>query len=123
MEKNLSLHPTRIGLLFILLLIAGNNTHADNVPLKGYWKDTRSISQEVPISADFTDGILTILNPAMSSDITVTIVKEGNNIYTNSISAADSAETHISVDTLPSGTYVLEIRNHRGGYLYGIFTK
>ncbi len=91
--------------------------------LDGSWRiKGRSITPTIPIKA-YTDGYsVTIQNQSPNCDITIRIVSEtGTVVFQEEVPAAETAYIWIPVDSLPNGTYILELTNTYGDYLQGIF--
>ncbi|MCD8029657.1 MAG: DUF3244 domain-containing protein [Bacteroides sp.] len=91
--------------------------------LDGSWRGKgRSITPTIPIKA-YTDRYsVTIQNQSPSCDITIRILSEiGTVVFQKEVPAAETAYIWIPVDSLPNGTYVLELTNKYGDYLQGVF--
>lgn len=111
-----------VGVSTDTMMYAGESSN--EIPLVGEWgEDIRSISPTVPISAYINGNILLIQSSTLRSDITVTIINNGIEIYKQAVPAAQTANIGIPINELESGVYTLELRNQWGEFLYGDFVK
>lgn len=114
--------------MILVCLWMGNSLYANaqgkDIPMAGNWDEgNRSIIQTLPVSAFLTEDILIIQSSTLRSDITITIVQGGTEVYKQTVPAAQTANIMIPIKGLESGSYTLELRNQWGGYLYGDFVK
>lgn len=117
------------GLSFLLILIGGltfqmEATAPSKVELEGDWKDDRrSVPFELPVSA-FVDGnVLTIQSCTADVDITVVVSQNGVPVYEKAVPASQTTLVVVDMDDWAEGSYVLELKNELGGYLWGIYTN
>ena len=119
---------TRVIVTFVLSMSMGFLGHADEpetkIILGGQWDEgSRSISLSIPVTAYITPSHLFIQSESLRSDITVTVLKDGETIYEQTVPAVQTANFGISVTDWEKGTYTLELRNQWGDYLYGDFVR
>lgn len=119
----------RIMLLTVLLSgLSLNKMYSINVDLQGEWVingTTRSISL-TPITASNDEYNLYIENNAPDCDMVITLVdySTGNVVTEQFVPEAQTASITISIENLPSGTYMLKLRGQGGNKeLYGTFSK
>lgn len=108
--------------LWVVLLVGfANQAKADPIDLRGKWRDNeRSISSEVPVTASFEMNLLSIQSRHQDSDIKIYISRNGASVYEKTIPASETSLVAIDMSSWEEGEYVLELRNERGGYLYGV---
>lgn len=122
MENKLVKRWSVFTLWVVLLVGFANQAKADPIDLRGEWKDNkRSISSEVPVTASFETSLLSIQSRHQSSDIKICISRNGASVYEKTIPASETSLVAIDMSSWEEGEYVLELRNERGGYLYGRF--
>ena len=120
--------------LFVLLLtalfIVGNvfagTPLEDELVLKGEFSQIggRSVKPELPISATFVGNVLYVefTTPVGNVDIAIKDATQ-NVVYTSSMDVtAFGQQVAISVENYQAGTYIIEFRNSKDGYVYGEFT-
>ena len=120
--------------LFVLLLtalfIVGNvfagTPLEDELVLKGEFSQIggRSVKPELPISATFEGNVLYVefTTPVGNVDIAIKDATQ-NVVYTSSMDVtAFGQQVAISVENYQTGTYIIEFRNSKDGYVYGEFT-
>lgn len=120
--------------LFVLLLtalfIVGNvfagTPLEDELVLKGEFSQIggRSVKPELPISATFEGNVLYVefITPVGNVDIAIKDATQ-NVVYTSSMDVtAFGQQVAISVENYQAGTYIIEFRNSKDGYVYGEFT-
>lgn len=108
--------------LWVVLLVGfANQVKADPINLEGDWKNNeRSISSEVPVTASFETSLLSIQSRHQNSDIKICISRNGASVYEKTIPVSETSLVAIDMSSWEEGEYVLELRNERGGYLYGV---
>lgn len=108
--------------LWVVLLVGfANQAKADPINLEGDWKNNeRSISSEVPVTASFETSLLSIQSRHQNSDIKICISRNGASVYEKTIPVSETSLVAIDMSSWEEGEYVLELRNERGGYLYGV---
>ena len=85
---------------------------------------TRSVKPELPISATFEGNVLYVefTTPVGNVDIAIKDATQ-NVVYTSSMDVtAFGQQVAISVENYQAGTYIIEFRNSKDGYVYGEFT-
>lgn len=120
--------------LFVLLLtalfIVGNvfagTPLEDELVLKGEFSQIsgRSVKPELPISTTFEGNVLYVefTIPVGNVDIAIKDATQ-NVVYTSSMDVtAFGQQVAISVENYQAGTYIIEFRNSKDGYVYGEFT-
>ena len=117
-------------LLLTALLIVGNvfagTPLEDELVLKGEFSQIggRSVKPELPISATFEGNVLYVefTIPVGNVDIAIKDATQ-NVVYTSSMDVtAFGQQVAISVENYQAGTYIIEFRNSKDGYVYGEFT-
>ena len=91
-----------------------------NTPIYGEWSTkARSLS---PIPASISGDQLTLKCASPDYDINITIVNaNGQSVWLCDIAAPETSFVSIPLDSLPQGSYTIEISNDYGGYLQGTF--
>ena len=118
----------RMALLTILLSgLSMQNIYAfsettKNLPLNGRWEvKARSLSP-IPFTASISGDQLTLKCASPDYDINITIVNaNGQPVWQCDIAAPETSFVSIPLDSLPQGSYTIEISNDYGGYLQGTF--
>ncbi|MCC8188508.1 MAG: DUF3244 domain-containing protein [Bacteroides sp.] len=103
--------------------VRSEESSLEEFTLDGRWSNIeRSLIPTIPIKA-YTDGYsVTIKNQSPNCDITIRILSEiGTVVFQEEVPAAETAYMLIPVDSLPHGTYILELTNTYGDFLQGIF--
>ena len=98
----------------------------DELVLKGEFSQIggRSVKPELPISATFEGNVLYVefTTPVGNVDIAIKDATQ-NVVYTSSMDVtAFGQQVAISVENYQAGTYIIEFRNSKDGYVYGEFT-
>ena len=89
--------------------------------LKGRWEILRSLSP-IPFTASVSGDQLILECTSPDYDINITIVNaNGQPVWQCDIAAPETSFVSIPLDSLPQGSYTIEISNDYGGYLQGIF--
>ena len=89
--------------------------------LKGRWEILRSLSP-IPFTTSVSGDQLILKCPSPDYDINITIVNaNGQPVWQCDIAAPETSFVSIPLDSLPQGSYTIEISNDYGGYLQGIF--
>ena len=89
--------------------------------LKGRWEILRSLSP-IPFTASISGDQLTLKCTSPDYDINITIVNaNGQPVWQRDIAAPETSFVSIPLDSLPQGSYTIEISNDYGGYLQGKF--
>lgn len=111
------------GLGILSLPIVAASEIAYSVDLNGKWKPIgKSIPSFLPITASIDSRILSIENASPDCNIIITIINDnGEIIYQQEVSAANTASICIPMDGFPTGEYTLELTNPSGNYLRGNF--
>lgn len=89
--------------------------------LKGRWEILRSLSP-IPFATSISGDQLTLKCTSPDYDINITIVNaNGQPVWQCDIAAPETSFVSIPLDSLPQGSYTIEISNDYGGYLQGTF--
>ena len=89
--------------------------------LKGRWEILRSLSP-IPFTASISGDQLILECTSPDYDINITIVNaNGQPVWQRDIAAPETSFVSIPLDSLPQGSYTIEINNDYGGYLQGKF--
>lgn len=89
--------------------------------LKGRWEILRSLSP-IPFTTSVSGDQLILKCTSPDYDINITIVNaNGQPVWQCYIAAPETSFVSIPLDSLPQGSYTIEISNDYGGYLQGIF--
>ncbi|WP_044264617.1 DUF3244 domain-containing protein [Bacteroides timonensis] len=101
--------------------IRGSYTESE-VVFEGKWMSkTRSLSP-IPFTASISSNQLTLKCTSPNYDVNITIVNaNGQPVWQRDFTAPETSFVSISLDSLPQGSYTIEISNDYGGYLQGIF--
>ena len=93
-----------------------------NTPIYGEWSTkVRSLSP-IPFTASISGDQLTLKCTSPDYDINITIVNaNGQPVWQRDIAAPETSFVSIPLDSLPQGSYTIEISNDYGGYLQGTF--
>ena len=121
---------SRLFVLLTALFMVGNvfagTPLEDDLVLMGEFSQagTRSVKPELPISATFEGIVLYVefTTPVGNVDIAIKDATQ-NVVYTSSMDVtAFGQQVAISVENYQAGTYIIEFRNSKDGYVYGEFT-
>ena len=121
---------SRLFVLLTALFMVGNvfagTPLEDDLVLMGVFSlaGTRSVKPELPISATFEGNVLYVefTTPVGNVDIAIKDATQ-NVVYTSSMDVtAFGQQVAISVENYQAGTYIIEFRNSKDGYVYGEFT-
>ena len=85
--------------------------------LKGRWEILRSLSP-IPFTTSVSGDQLILKCTSPDYDINIT---NGQPVWQCDIAAPETSFVSIPLDSLPQGSYTIEISNDYGGYLQGIF--
>ena len=112
--------------LFMVGHVFAGNPLEDDLVLMGEFSQagTRSVKPELPISATFEGNVLYVefTTPVGNVDIAIKDATQ-NVVYTSSMDVtAFGQQVAISVENYQAGTYIIEFRNSKDGYVYGEFT-
>lgn len=89
--------------------------------LKGRWEILRSLSP-IPFTTSVSGDQLILKCTSPDYDINITIVNaNGQPVWQCDIAAPETSFVSIPLDSLPQGSYTIEISNDYGGYLQGTF--
>jgi hypothetical protein len=101
--------------------IKGSYTELE-VAFEGKWMSkTRSLSP-IPFTASISGDQLTLECTSPDYDVNITIVNaNGQPVWQCDIAAPETSFVSIPLDSLPQGSYTIEISNDYGGYLQGTF--
>lgn len=122
----------RIMLLTVLLsglsLNKAYSMREEEVDMRGEWEinSTKRSVSSIPVIASINEYNLYIENNAPDCDIVITLVdyNTGKAVTEQFVPEAQTAYITISIENLPSGTYMLKLRGQGGNKeLYGIFSK
>lgn len=111
--------------LFMMGNVFAGTPLEDELVLKGEFSQIggRSAQPELPLTASFEGTVLYVVFTSPVGDVNVTINENAQNVYASSISVTSSGQRiAISVEEYQAGTYTIEFRNSKGGYVYGEFT-
>lgn len=98
-----------------------NSYTESEVIFEGQWALARSLSP-IPFTASISSSQLTLKCTSPSYDVNITIVNaNGQPVWQRDFTAPETSFVSISLDSLPQGSYTIEISNDYGGYLQGIF--
>ena len=121
---------SRLFVLLTALFMVGNvfagTPLEDDLVLMGEFSQagTRSVKPELPISTTFEGNVLYVefTTPVGNVDIAIKDATQ-NVVYTSSMDVtAFGQQVAISVENYQAGTYIIEFRNSKDGYVYGEFT-
>ena len=121
---------SRLFVLLTALFMVGNvfagTPLEDDLVLMGEFSQagTRSVKPELPISATFEGNVLYVefTTPVGNVDIAIKDATQ-TVVYTSSMDVtAFGQQVAISVENYQAGTYIIEFRNSKDGYVYGEFT-
>ena len=120
----------QLCLLFIISSLPVQKAQAEekdtpteyNTPIYGEWSTkVRSLSP-IPFTASISGDQLTLKCTSPDYDINITIVNaNGQPVWQRDIAAPETSFVSIPLDSLPQGSYTIEISNDYGGYLQGTF--
>lgn len=111
--------------LFIVGNVFAGTPLEDELVLKGEFSQIggRSVKPELPISATFEGNVLSVEFTAPVGNVDIVIKDATQNVYTSSMDVTASGQRlAISVENYQAGTYIIEFRNSKDGYVYGEFT-
>lgn len=98
-----------------------NSSTKSTIILKGRWEILRSLSP-IPFTASISSDQLTLECTSPNYDVNITIVNaHGQPVWQCDVTAPETSFVSIPLDSLPQGSYTIEISNDYGGYLQGIF--
>ena len=98
-----------------------NSYTESEVIFEGQWALARSLSP-IPFTASIGGDQLTLKCTSPNYDVNITIVNaNGQPVWQRDFTAPETSFVSISLDSLPQGSYTIEISNDYGGYLQGIF--
>ena len=99
-----------------------NSDIESEVVFEGQWmSNTRSLSP-IPFTASIGGDQLTLKCTSPNYDVNITIVNaNGQPVWQRDFTAPETSFVSISLDSLPQGSYTIEISNDYGCYLQGIF--
>lgn len=111
--------------LFIVGNVFAGTPLEDELVLMGEFSQigSRSVKPELPISATFEGNVLSVEFTAPVGNVDIVIKDATQNVYTSSMDVTASGQRlAISVENYQAGTYIIEFRNSKDGYVYGEFT-
>lgn len=93
-----------------------------NTPIYGEWSTKARSLSPIPFTASISGDQLTLKCVSPGYDINITIVNaNGQSVWQCDIAAPETSFVSIPLDSLPQGSYTIEISNDYGGYLQGTF--
>lgn len=93
-----------------------------NTPIYGEWSTKARSLSPIPFTASISGDQLTLECTSPDYDINITIVNaNGQPVWQCDIAAPEASFVSIPLDSLPQGSYTIEISNDYGGYLQGTF--
>ena len=93
-----------------------------NTPIYGEWSTKARSLSPIPFTASISGDKLTLKCASPDYDINITIVNaNGQSVWLCDIAAPETSFVSIPLDSLPQGSYTIEISNDYGGYLQGTF--
>jgi hypothetical protein len=93
-----------------------------NTPIYGEWSTKARSLSPIPFTASISSNQLTLKCASPDYDINITIVNaNGQSVWQCDIAAPETSFVSIPLDSLPQGSYTIEISNDYGGYLQGTF--
>ena len=93
-----------------------------NTPIYGEWSTKARSLSPIPFTASIGGDQLTLKCTSPNYDVNITIVNaNGQPVWQRDFTAPETSFVSISLDSLPQGSYTIEISNDYGGYLQGIF--
>lgn len=93
-----------------------------NTPIYGEWSTKARSLSPIPFTASISGDQLTLKCSSPDYDINITIVNaNGQSVWLCDIAAPETSFVSIPLDSLPQGSYTIEISNDYGGYLQGTF--
>ena len=93
-----------------------------NTPIYGEWSTKARSLSPIPFTASISGDQLTLKCASPDYDINITIVNaNGQSVWLCDIAAPETSFASIPLDSLPQGSYTIEISNDYGGYLQGTF--
>lgn len=98
-----------------------NSSTESSIALRGKWELARSLSP-IPFTASISGEQLTVVCTSPIYDINITITNaNGQSVWQRDVAAPETSFVSIPLDSLPQGSYTIEISNDYGGYLQGTF--
>lgn len=96
--------------------------HQENLPMEGELDDigARSIDPTQPLQAFLDENTVSVEFYRYIPNVTISIKDSNNNVVYTKNCPAPEIEI-ISLAGFESGSYTLELRTERGGYMYGTF--
>ena len=93
-----------------------------NTPIYGEWSTKARSLSPIPFTASISGDQPTLKCASPDYDINITIVNaNGQSVWLCDIAAPETSFVSIPLDSLPQGSYTIEISNDYGGYLQGTF--
>ena len=93
-----------------------------NTPIYGEWSTKARSLSPIPFTASISGDQLTLKCASPDYDINITSVNaNGQPVWQRDIAAPETSFVSIPLDSLPQGSYTIEISNDYGGYLQGTF--
>ena len=93
-----------------------------NTPIYGEWSTKARSLSPIPFTASISGDQLTLKCASPDYDINITIVNaNGQSVWLCDIAAPETSFVSIPLESLPQGSYTIEISNDYGGYLQGTF--
>ena len=93
-----------------------------NTPIYGEWSTKARSLSPIPFTASISGDQLTLKCASPDYDINIIIVNaNGQSVWLCDIAAPETSFVSIPLDSLPQGSYTIEISNDYGGYLQGTF--
>lgn len=96
--------------------------HKQNMPMEGEFDQDgpRSIDPTQPVQAFLDENTVSVEFYRYIADVTISIKDSNNNVVYTKTCPAPEVEI-ISLAGFESGSYTLELRTERGGYMHGTF--
>lgn len=91
-------------------------------PIYGEWNTKARSLSPIPFTASISGDQLALKCTSPDYDINITIVNaNGQPVWQCDIAAPETSFVSIPLNSLPLGSYTIEISNDYGGYLQGTF--
>jgi len=99
-----------------------NSDIESEVIFEGQWMSKARSLSPIPFTASINGNQLTLECTSPNYDINITIVNaNGQPVWQCDIAAPETSFVSIPLDSLPQGSYTIEISNDYSGYLQGTF--
>lgn len=109
---------------FLTISIGSASKMSDKIHLGGQWEYERSVPSRSFINVFLDNSNIMISNTSPNCDIIIDILDDkGGVVLQKKIIKEKTGNIVFSINSLPIGDYLLELRNPYGDYLYGFFCK